>query len=56
MVWCRASDGALLRLDKQIETLPRKSWTAVGIENQPEAILVLEDHGPAIKSLVKRKF
>lgn len=32
---------------------PEKVGPLVGIEKQPEAILVLEDSGPAVRSLVK---
>lgn len=32
---------------------PEKVGLLVGIEKQPEAILVLEDSGPAVRSLVK---
>lgn len=32
---------------------PEKAGLLVGIEKQPEAILVFEDSGPAVGSLVK---
>lgn len=32
---------------------PEKFGLLVGIEKHPEAILVLEDSGPAVRSLVK---